>query len=133
LTFKDSNFVKLAEKASNGMLEIQVIDTGIGIKKEDLGKLFKLFGFLNSSQELNTKGIGLGLHISKMICQQFDGDIIVNSEFNKGSNFTFILALDELKSFESNKICRILNKIKKKYAKIILPQEEKKHEGIVNE
>ena len=51
------------------MLEIQVIDTGIGIKKEDQGKLFKLFGFLDSSQELNTKGIGLGLHISKMICQ----------------------------------------------------------------
>ena len=46
-----------------------------------------------------------------MICQQFYGDIIVNSEFNKGSNFTFILALDELKEFENQKNCRILNNI----------------------
>jgi signal transduction histidine kinase len=46
------------------MLEIQVIDTGIGIKQEDICKLFKLFGFLDTTKELNTKGIGLGLHIS---------------------------------------------------------------------
>ena len=49
------------------MLEIQVIDTGIGIKSDDIQKLFKLFGFLDTKQELNTKGVGLGLHISKMI------------------------------------------------------------------
>ena len=36
------------------MLEVQVIDTGIGIKKEDLGKLFKLFGFLDATKEMNT-------------------------------------------------------------------------------
>ncbi len=41
-----------------------MVDTGIGIKKEDLGKLFKLFGFLDATKEMNTKGIGLGLHIS---------------------------------------------------------------------
>lgn len=51
------------------MIEINVIDTGIGIKKKDQGKLFELFGFLDSSKELNQKGIGLGLHISKQIVQ----------------------------------------------------------------
>ncbi len=50
------------------MLEIQVIDSGIGIKKQDMNKLFKLFGFLDTTKELNTKGIGLGLHITKKIC-----------------------------------------------------------------
>ena len=50
------------------MLEIQVIDTGIGIRHEDIDKLFKVFGFLDTTKEINTKGIGLGLHISKMIC-----------------------------------------------------------------
>ena len=50
------------------MLEFQVIDTGIGIKKEDHSKIFNLFGFLDATQELNTKGIGLGLHITKIIC-----------------------------------------------------------------
>ena len=43
-------------------------DSGIGIKDEDKNKLFELFGFLESTKELNTKGIGLGLHISKKIC-----------------------------------------------------------------
>jgi len=78
------------------MLEIQVIDTGIGIKREDMRKLFKLFGFLDTSKELNSKGIGLGLHISKMICNEFGGDIIVNSEWGKGTNFTFLIALEKL-------------------------------------
>jgi len=34
-----------------------------------MGKLFKLFGFLDATKEMNTKGIGLGLHISQMICR----------------------------------------------------------------
>jgi signal transduction histidine kinase len=68
LTYKEPELIKLVEAAKYGMLEVSVADNGIGIKQEDLGKLFKLFGFLDSSKELNTKGIGLGLHISKMIC-----------------------------------------------------------------
>ncbi len=46
---------------------------------------------------MNTKGIGLGLHISQMICRQFGGDILVHSEWGKGTNFTFLFALDEPK------------------------------------
>ena len=49
------------------MIEIEIKDTGIGIKPEDQTKLFKLFGFLDTTKELNTKGIGLGLHICKLI------------------------------------------------------------------
>ena len=51
------------------MIEMQVVDTGVGISEEDQKKLFKLFGFLDANKEINTKGIGLGLHISKMICE----------------------------------------------------------------
>ena len=47
-------FEKLLEKSKNGMIEITVTDTGIGIKDEDLNKLFNLFGFLDSSKEINT-------------------------------------------------------------------------------
>ena len=49
------------------MLQIQVIDTGTGIKKDDQDKLFKLFGFLDATKDQNTKGVGLGLHISQKI------------------------------------------------------------------
>lgn len=69
-------------------------DTGIGIKEEDKPKLFELFGFLESSKELNTQGIGLGLHISKIICQQFGGDINFMSQWGQGTSFTFVIALD---------------------------------------
>ena len=51
----------------HGMIEISVQDSGVGIKKEDQDKLFKLFGFLDASKELNAKGVGLGLHISQRI------------------------------------------------------------------
>tara|TARA_B110000285_G_scaffold222285_1_gene276293 strand:+ start:637 stop:777 length:141 start_codon:yes stop_codon:yes gene_type:complete len=46
-------------------LKIKVVDTGIGVPKEDHNKLFKLFGFIQDSQEMNINGIGLGLMISK--------------------------------------------------------------------
>ena len=76
------------------MLEIQVIDTGVGIKQEDMSKLFKLFGFLDTTKELNTKGIGLGLHISKKIVEQFGGDIFCRSKWGTGSNFTFLMSIE---------------------------------------
>lgn len=50
---------------SGKYLEISVIDTGIGIEYEDQDKLFKLFTFLDNSQELNRHSIGLGLVISE--------------------------------------------------------------------
>ena len=70
-----------------------MVDTGMGIKEEDRPKLFKLFGFLDKTKEINAKGIGLGLHICKKITRIFDGDIICQSKYGQGSNFTFIVAL----------------------------------------
>ena len=57
--------------------------------------MFKLFGFLDSSKQMNAKGIGLGLHISKKISQQFNGDINLYSEWGSGSEFTFLFQLSE--------------------------------------
>ena len=88
-----------------------MIDTGIGIKKEDMSKLFKLFGFLDTTKELNTKGIGLGLHISKKICQAFGGDIFCESEWEKGTTFTLLIALDELVLDQAGEENRIKNPI----------------------
>ena len=70
-------------------LEVSVTDTGIGIKERDLTKLFKFFGKLQSSKNINKGGMGLGLTISKMILQAMQGNIIVESRHKKGSKFTF--------------------------------------------
>ena len=70
LTYGDEPvFCQLAEKNSreNGMIEIIVEDTGTGIKVEDRGALFTLFGYLDRTKAINSRGIGLGLHICRMI------------------------------------------------------------------
>jgi signal transduction histidine kinase len=50
-----------------------VSDTGIGIKRDDLNRLFTFFGCIAKSKDINRGGMGLGLTISKMILQQLDG------------------------------------------------------------
>ena len=50
-----------------------VSDTGIGIKRDDLNRLFTFFGCISKSKDINRGGMGLGLTISKMILQQLDG------------------------------------------------------------
>lgn len=64
-------------------------DNGIGISREDQQKLFKLFGKLEDTKELNSQGIGLGLSISRKIVRNFGGSIGVQSQLNKGSRFYF--------------------------------------------
>ena len=51
------------------VLEISVRDTGIGIAEANKSKIFKPFGFLEDSAQMNKNGVGLGLVISKQICQ----------------------------------------------------------------
>ena len=52
---------------------LSVADNGVGVKKQDQTKLFKLFGCLQSTRQINTQGIGLGLVITKMITEEFGG------------------------------------------------------------
>ena len=76
--------------------------------ERDIPKLFKLYGFLDSSKELNTKGIGIGLYICKKIVNIFGGEISVTSELNKGTSFKFSFKLSELASNDKPN-ARILN------------------------
>ena len=76
-------------------LQLSVIDTGIGIKAEDQGKLFKMFGYLQDDNQMNVHGIGLGLNISKKILEQFGGRIEVTSKEDVGTTFTFTIKLYE--------------------------------------
>jgi signal transduction histidine kinase len=79
--------------------------------------LFQLFGFLDTTKELNTKGIGLGLHISKKIVQEFGGDINFTSKWGEGTTFTFVLALNK-NTQTVNQVVRNKNPKKKIYPKI---------------
>lgn len=70
---------------------ISVEDTGIGIKKEDLGKLFQSFQQLDSKRNRNIEGTGLGLAISRQLMLLMKGELQVESEYEKGSTFSFSL------------------------------------------
>ena len=92
-TFKGGISLKIEFQHNN--LISSVKDTGIGIKKEDLNKLFRFFGCIAKSKDINRGGMGLGLTISKMIIQQLDGSINVESLPSQGSNFTFRIPITE--------------------------------------
>ena len=82
--------VKAADADMN-FTEISVTDTGPGIKEEDIPKLFKPFGQLDSPLVKKYEGTGLGLAISKKIIELHGGRIWVESEFGKGSRFVFVI------------------------------------------
>ena len=74
-------------------LEITIADNGIGIKKEDLKKIFEKFYRVSTGNRHDVKGFGLGLaYVHKMI-HELKGDIRVESELNVGSNFIITLPL----------------------------------------
>lgn len=90
-----SNAVKFTEKGSISVevdedgpyVAIDVIDTGIGIRKEDLSRLLQRFEQLDTGRTKRFQGSGLGLAISRELAQLLGGDITVDSEFGQGSRF----------------------------------------------
>lgn len=74
-----------------GELIISVEDTGIGIRKEELDKVFELFVRLDERLNKSVEGTGLGLNITKKLVEAMNGEIKVYSEYGKGSVFTIII------------------------------------------
>lgn len=84
--FTRKGYIKLGYeyKEKEGYVYIYVEDTGIGIAKEALEKVFERF----YKQDEFAQGTGLGLAICKTIAERLDGDILITSEEGKGSRFT---------------------------------------------
>jgi PAS domain S-box-containing protein len=68
----------------------EVRDTGIGIKPEDLARLFQEFGRVNSAAVREREGTGLGLRLSRQLAQLLGGQIVVQSEYGVGSTFRLV-------------------------------------------
>lgn len=106
IKFANEGWVKLSighEKMSDGriMLTMAVEDTGIGIKQQDLPALFTSFQQVDSKRNRNIEGTGLGLSITKQLLALMDGDITVESEYEKGSTFTCVFPQEVAKTEES--------------------------------
>ena len=74
-------------------LIVSVKDTGRGIKKEDINKLFTKFQRVDEDRNTTIEGTGLGLAITKQLVQMMNGNIVVNSVYGEGSEFT--VAIDQ--------------------------------------
>jgi CheY-like chemotaxis protein len=73
------------------LLAFEVADTGIGIRQENMEKLFDSFSQVDSSKNRGIEGTGLGLAISQNLCRLMGGDVTVRSEYGKGSVFTALI------------------------------------------
>lgn len=85
--------ISVNAKKKGNMAEISIKDTGIGIPEESLEKIFQPFVQADSSTSREYGGTGLGLHIVKSFVELHGGEIRVESEYGKGSTFTFTLPM----------------------------------------
>ncbi|MCR4955377.1 MAG: response regulator [Lachnospiraceae bacterium] len=93
-----SNAIKYTEKGfinlqvdyqkEDSKVIISVVDSGIGIKTEDIPKLFQNFGRLDLKKNRSIQGTGLGLMISKQLVEMMGGTLCVQSVYGEGSIFT---------------------------------------------
>ncbi|MDG5854972.1 ATP-binding protein [Clostridium beijerinckii] len=100
---------KVEDKPNKVKLMFSIKDTGIGIKEEDIPRLFNYFTQLDISASKKFQGTGLGLAISKNIVELMGGEISVESQYGKGSTFYFTclfdIASDSKESSSIQKMC----------------------------
>jgi signal transduction histidine kinase len=105
-----SNAIKFTEQGgihfkvsySNGKIQFQIEDTGIGIATDDLKKIFEPFQQLEVSSRHKAEGVGLGLTIVKKLVEMMNGQIQVKSTLGHGSIFCVELTLLEIEEKKSD-------------------------------
>lgn len=83
--------IKDSEIQDNCVMEFKITDTGIGIKEENIDKLFDSFSRVDLKKNRSIQGTGLGLSIVKRLVELMDGTINVESEYGVGTTFTVLI------------------------------------------
>jgi signal transduction histidine kinase len=93
--FTDRGEIKISACQENGNFKLAVTDTGIGIDKADINRIFEEFDRGRLSSDGSYRGTGLGLAIVKRLVDVLGGTVFVESEVGKGSTFTVRLPLEQ--------------------------------------
>ena len=91
IKFTERGGIRLEARQESDALRISVSDTGIGILKEDLEKLFQPFRQIDTGLARHHEGTGLGLAICRRLADLLGGQVNAESESGKGSTFTLVL------------------------------------------
>lgn len=103
IKFTPQGEVSTTVKEKNGKLLIEVKDTGIGIPKAQIDKLFNRYEQADSTTTRKYGGTGLGLAISQELARLMEGEITATSKKNVGSTFSVTLPLKKTEAIESSK------------------------------
>ncbi len=90
---QEGGIVTVSVNKESDMARISVSDTGIGIKEDDIPRLFQKFEQLDTGMSRKYEGTGLGLAITKKLVEHHGGKIMVESKYGEGSTFTFLLPI----------------------------------------
>jgi CheY-like chemotaxis protein/HPt (histidine-containing phosphotransfer) domain-containing protein len=103
--YTEKGYVKFKVTAVDDKLMFEIKDSGIGMRKEDLPKLFNTFQRIENEHNRTIVGTGLGLSISRTFVEMMGGSIMVDSEYEQGSVFKIIIpvVLGKKEEVKSNK------------------------------
>ncbi len=120
------DFEKRPEHNDSVFLRVAVSDTGIGIREEDIEKLFLKFDRIDEKRNRNIEGTGLGMNITKSLLEMMDSSLEVESVYGEGSVFSFcleqkVVAWDTLGNYEDSYRSALLHR-KKDEARFCAPE-----------
>lgn len=87
--------ISVNARLNNGVVTVEVSDTGIGISDEDIARLFDEFFRVDNQINQNVKGTGLGLSLAKKIVEAHKGRMWITSKVNEGTTFHFTLPVEQ--------------------------------------
>jgi len=134
IKFTESGYIKvnIIDSGIDSVYRFEVEDSGIGLKEEQISKLFQSFTQADSSTTRKYGGTGLGLSISKELVELMGGKIWVESRYGVGSKFIFEIKLEEYNRVETDRQNidtnddMVISTHNKHHTKLLILSKEKK-------